>query len=53
MLEKYDVVYQEKFVLPKQMKQMALMYKLKETRKEEFFVFSVLLQMVMCPTIRF
>lgn len=34
MLEKYYVVYQEKIVLPKQMKQMALIHKLKETRKE-------------------
>lgn len=34
MLEKYCVVYQEKIVLPKQMKQMVLVYKLKERRKE-------------------
>lgn len=34
MLEKYYVVYQRKTILPKQIKQMLLMYKLKEAVKE-------------------
>lgn len=41
-LEKYCVLYQEKIMLPKQVKEMVLIYQLKETRKEQAFVFSVL-----------
>lgn len=45
-------MYQEKIVLPKQMKQIALMYKLKETRKKSLY-FLFCFTMVVCPDIRF
>lgn len=45
-LEKYYVMYQEKIMLPKQVKEMALIYQQKETRKEQAFVFSVLFHSV-------
>lgn len=41
-LEIYYVVYQERIMLPKQVKEMALIYQQKETREEQAFVFLVL-----------
>lgn len=52
MLEKYYAAYQEKIALPKQMKQTALMYTLKKTRKKSLY-FLFCFTIVMCPTIRF
>lgn len=46
-LEKYYVMYQEKIMLPKQVKEMALIYQQKETRKEQAFcIFSSVSQCV-------